>query len=83
VVETVVDYDSPSALRGTEVFDVHGKRVDPLTFLRMQKKWRAPVLISYTGTVDPFYLQVVKEETFIIVLGTRDGAEDKVRKLYH
>jgi len=82
-VTTEADYDAPSALRGTEIYDLQGKLVDPLKMLGKLNKGGTPVLVSYTGLVDPRYLGVVKEGTLIIVLGTRDRSEGTVRKLFH
>lgn len=80
VIETTINYKHLSALRGTEVFDVHGKRVEVTELLTALEK-DTPVLVSCHGMVDPFYLRVAKEDTLVIVLGAYDDEEQKLRDI--
>jgi hypothetical protein len=53
--------------REVQVFTPDGKRVDPRDVRSLVKK-TMPVLVSTDGKpVDPFYLQLVKENTLIVV----------------
>ena len=73
-LRVVLNPDSPSQLVGSGFFTLSGDPVEPGEILRRLKK-DVPVLLSATGKmIDPYYLQVVKPETLLLVLGPRDGA---------
>jgi hypothetical protein len=60
-----------------QVFEAGGKKGDPKDLARRLKKW-TPVLLSADGKkVDPFYLQVIKDETLVVLLpaGLQGGPE--------
>jgi hypothetical protein len=65
-------FGGPSALAESRVLDVQGKDVSHEEILARLKE-ESPVLVSVSGKVaDPYYLQLAKPETLVIVLGPRD-----------
>lgn len=75
VKETVVlDFGGPSALAESRVMDIQGNDVPRADVLK-RLKTESPVLVSVSlEKVDPYYLQVVKPDTLIIILGPRVSA---------
>lgn len=63
----------PSALAESRVVDVSGKGLTAEEILdRMASE--TPVLVSVSGKmVDPYYLQLAKSDTLVVLLGPRDG----------
>jgi hypothetical protein len=54
-------------LKDVKAFDNRGEKVS-LEKLRERLKAEAHVLVSYHGPVDPYYLEVVKEGTLVLVV---------------
>ncbi len=74
VLTLTIDPKSPAQLRGSRVLDLKGKPVSNERLLRSLRTPK-PILLSLTGRpVDPFFLQVVRRQTMVILLGPRDGA---------
>lgn len=63
----------PSALAESRVVDLSGNNLDAEDILdRMESE--TPVLVSVSGKmVDPYYLQLAKPDTLVVLLGARDG----------
>lgn len=58
----------------TRVFDLNGKQLSHDEVVKRLEK-ESPVLVAVDGgTVDPYYLQIVKPDTLIISLSGWDGA---------
>jgi len=54
-------------LTEVKAFDTRGRKVDTEA-LRDRLKAETHVLLSYDGAVDPYYLEVVKEGTLVLVV---------------
>jgi hypothetical protein len=67
-------FGGPSALAESRVVDLNGKAIERDELLR-QLKVETPVLVSVSWEmVDPYYLQIVKPGTLVILLGPRADA---------
>lgn len=64
----------PSALSPSRVVDMTGRELDRRD-LEERLRQSTPVLVSVTGKpIETFYLQTVKPDTLIVLLGPRDDA---------
>lgn len=73
----VIKLESSSQIPDSRFVDTTGKQLDGETILRRLTK-QTPVLISISGRmVDPYYLQLLKEDTILILLSRKDGKGDR------
>ena len=73
-VTRTVSFGGPSALTEARVLDVKGKPV-PADDVQKRLASETPVLVSVDLAMpDPYYLQVTKPDTLIVVLGPREHA---------
>lgn len=65
--------DGPSQLAPSRIVNVLGKELPRGEIVKRLAK-ETPVLVSLSGEmVDPYYLQLTREDALIVILGPRDG----------
>jgi hypothetical protein len=69
-----IQLDGPSALSPSVVVDLSGNEVKYEEWTRLLEK-ETPVFVSVTGEMpDPYFFQLAKPDSLVIILGPRDGS---------
>ena len=75
-VTRTLKFETASQIPDSQVVGMDGKPMDPETILSRLKD-ETPVLVSVSGKmVDPYYLQLAKDDAVIILLSRKDGKGD-------
>ena len=76
-MKRVLKFETPSQIPDSLIVGIDGVPLSAVSILERLKK-RVPVLVSVSGKmVDPYYLQLAKEDVVIILLNRRDGMGDR------
>lgn len=74
MVALQLKFDGPSQLSPARIVDVEGRELERETVLARFTE-RQPVLVATTMEMpDPFYLQLLKPESLVVILGPREDA---------
>ena len=73
----IIQLESASQIPDSRFVDIAGQQLSGDTILRRLAK-QTPVLVSVSGRmVDPYYLQLLRKDTIIVLLSRKDGQGDR------